>query len=116
MTIITEATREQLEGELAARRAAGVLAATADASVAAQAYIGECCTTVDAAGISAGDETTDEQYITLALPNPLPANWQLVRQAMSADPALKAIDGNGVLRVRKDRVYAVLDFLEVSIF
>ena len=114
MTILTEATRDELEAELAVRKTAEVVEATAPAKAATEAVIADKAA-VTAAGIKVGTESIDEAYVTLDLPDPLPDNWSLIRKAMSADPKLHAVDGNGVLRVHKNTIPKVLDFLESNL-
>ena len=82
---------------------------------AAEALVAADCPKITAAGLTIGDETIDSQYVTIKLPDPVPANWSLIRMAMKADEKLVAIDGTDGLRVRKDRANAVLNFIEANL-
>ena len=121
MTTLAQATSEELAAEVVARRKTDIIAATATQKEAVAAYIDANCPKAKAASFLAGDEDTDEQYVTIRTPDSLPANWNLFRLAMQSDPALTVIgpgETGGVadcLRVRKDRAEAVLDFIEANI-
>ena len=110
-------TLEQLETRHAAeRRAQAFTQADANTSkAAAEAHVVSNCPKITAASLTIGDEVKDSQYVTIKLPDPLPANWSLIRMAMKADDQLTAIDGTDGLRVRKDRANAVLDFIEANL-
>ena len=121
MTTLAEATSEELAAEVLARRKTDIIAATATQKGVVAAYIDANCPKAKAASFLAGDEDTDEQYVTIRTPDSLPANWTLVRLAMQSDPTLTVIgpgETGGVadcLRVRKDRAEAVLDFIEANL-
>ena len=115
MTTLTEATRAELDAEVDARQKAEIIRLSAPAKVEAGAHIASSCPKIAAAGFTLADEDLDEVYVAISLADPLPDNWQLIRMAMNADANLKTIDGSGVLRVRKDRAEAVLDFIEANI-
>ena len=115
MTTLTEATAEQLAAELAARRKAEIVAATATQKATVDTYVSASCPKVKAAGFVVADEETDPLYVTIRLPDSVPDNWTLLRKAMNGDDGLLAIDGSGVLRVHQSRSEAVLDFIEANI-
>jgi len=110
-------TLEQLEARHAAeRRAQAFTQADADASkAAAEAHVVSNCPKFTAASLTIGDEVKDSQYVTINLPDPLPANWSLIRMAMKADEKLAVIDDTNGFRVRKDRTNAVLNFIEANL-
>ena len=115
MTTLTEATAEQLDAELAARRKAEIVAATATQKDAVDTYVSDNCPKVKAAGFVVADEEADPLYVTIRLPESLPDNWTLIRKAMSGDDELHTVDGSGVLGVHQARAEAVLDFIEANI-
>ena len=121
MTTLAQATSEELAAEVVARRKTDIIAATATQKGVVAAYIDANCPKAKAASFLAGDEDTDEQYVTIRTPDSFPANWTFVRLAMQSDPTLTVIgpgETGGVadcLRVRKDRAEAVLDFIEANI-
>ena len=82
---------------------------------AAEAHVVSNCPKITAASLTIGDETIDSQYVTIKLPDPVPANWSLIRMAMKADEKLAVIDDTNGFRVRKDRANAVLDFIEANL-
>ena len=82
---------------------------------AAETHVVSNCPKFTAASLTIGDEVKDSQYVTINLPDPLPANWSLIRMAMKADEKLAVIDDTNGLRVRKDRANAVLDFIEANL-
>jgi len=118
---LADATLEQIEAELADRKKAEVRDKTSAQKANITSHIDASCPKLKAASFLAGDEETDEQYVTIRTPDSLPANWTLVRLAMQSDPTLTVIgpgEPGGVadcLRVRKDRAEAVLDFIEANI-
>ena len=121
MPTLAQATSEELAAEVVARRKTDIIAATATQKGGVAAYIDANCPKAKSASFLAGDEDTDEQYVTIRTPDSLPSNWTLVRLAMQSDPALTVIgpgEPGGVadcLRVSKDRAEAVLDFIEANL-
>ena len=121
MTTLTEATAEQLDAELATRRKAEIVTATATQKDAVDTYVSDSCPKGKAAGFVIADEESDPLYVTIRLPGSLPDtgslpdNWTLIRKAMDGDDELHAIDGSGVLRIHQARAEAVLDFIEANI-
>jgi len=109
---LTEATDEQLEAEIDARRVVAVTAATEAAKIETQAFIESTCPKLLAAGFAMGDEDTDEQYVTVKLPEVPPETWPLICKAMGADAAMVVFGVSGGFRVRKDRAQGVLIFIE----
>ena len=118
-------TLEQLEARQAAElRAFYFIQDDVNTSkAAAEALVAADCPKITAAGLTIGDETIDSQYVTIKLPDPVPAhlpdpvpaNWSLIRMAMKADEKLVVIDDTNGIRVRKDRANAVLNFIEANL-
>ena len=115
MTLLANATKSELDAELATRLKAEIVAATATQKATVDTYVSASCPKVKAAGFVVADEETDPLYVTIRLPDSLPDNWTLLRKAMNGDDGLLAIDGAGVLRVHQSRSEAVLDFIEANI-
>jgi hypothetical protein len=107
-------TLEQLEARHAAElRAFNFIQADADTSeAAAKAHVASSCEKLTIAGFTIGTETIDSQYVTINLPDPLPANWSLIKMAMKPDINLTMIEAGNTGRVHKDKAVAVLDFIQ----
>jgi len=110
-------TLEQLEARQAAElRAFYFIQNDANTSkTATKAHVVSNCPKITSASLTIGDETIDSQYVTINLPDTLPANWSLIRMAMKADDQLTVIDDTNGFRVRKDMAIAVLDFIEANL-
>ena len=115
MTLLANATKTELDAELATRLKAEIVAATATQKDTVDTYISDNCPKIKAAGFVVADEEAHRLYVTIRLPGSLPDNWTLIRKAMDGDDELHAIDGSGVVRIHQARFEAVLDFIEANI-
>ena len=81
MTTLTEATAEQLDAELAARRKAEIVAATATQKDAVDTYVSDSCPKIKAAGFVVAAAEADPLSVPIRRPDTMNATLSTARGA-----------------------------------